>query len=102
MVVATISGARAERVIRLHELPAYLGVRRSQVNEAIKKGLLHPRPAYPGARAVVVSESEVIALQQSAAAEAEAKATAPAKEIPPNTNRKRCLAREAADEGAAA
>jgi predicted DNA-binding transcriptional regulator AlpA len=91
--------ARAERVIRLHELPAFLGVQRSQVNEAIKKGLLHPRPAYPGARAQVVTETEVIALQQAAAAEAEAKVAADEKpiEIAPNRNRKRRLAREAAE-----
>jgi predicted DNA-binding transcriptional regulator AlpA len=96
--MVSILDARAERVIRLHELPAFLGVRRSQVNEAIKKGLLHPRPAYPGARAVVVDESEVVALQQKAKAEAAA-ATAPAREIPPNANRKQRLARGSADEG---
>jgi predicted DNA-binding transcriptional regulator AlpA len=91
----SIAGTRAERVIRLHELPDFLGVRRSQVNEAIKKGLLHPRPAYPGARAMVVTETEVIALQQQAAAEAEAAATAPVKEISPNKARR--LAREAGE-----
>jgi predicted DNA-binding transcriptional regulator AlpA len=96
IVAATvILGARAERVIRLHELPAYLGVRRSQVNEAIKKGLLHPRPAYPGARAQVVTEAEVISLQQQAAAEAAAAATAPPKQIEPNIKRRR--ARETAE-----
>jgi hypothetical protein len=100
IAAATILGVRAERVIRLHELPAFLGVRRSQVNEAIKKGLLHPRPAYPGARAMVVTETEVIALQAAATAEAEAAATAPTKEIAPN--RKRRLTRTTTDEGATA
>jgi len=33
---------RAKRVIRLHELPAFLGVKRSQISEAIRAGLLHP------------------------------------------------------------
>jgi predicted DNA-binding transcriptional regulator AlpA len=97
IAAATILGARAERVIRLHELPAFLGVRRSQINEAIKKGLLHPRPAYPGARAQVVGESEVVALQQQAAAEAAAKAVAAEKLAELAPNRKR---REAADEKA--
>src|SRR5258708_5683866 len=60
VAAAAILGARPERTIRLHELPVFLGVRRSQVNELIKKGLLHPRPAYPGARAQVVTETEVI------------------------------------------
>jgi predicted DNA-binding transcriptional regulator AlpA len=100
VAAAAILGVRAERVIRLHELPDFLGVQRSQVNEAIKKGLLHPRPAYPGARAMVVTESEVAALQAAAAAEAQATTTAPAKEIAPN--RKRRLARAATDESATA
>jgi predicted DNA-binding transcriptional regulator AlpA len=95
IAASAVLGARAERVIRLHELPAFLGVRKSQINEAIKAGLLHPRPAYPGARAIVVTEAEVVALQQQAAAEAAAAATTPV-EIPPN--RKRRLAREAAAE----
>lgn len=91
----TIPGVRAERVIRLHELPAFLGVRRSQVNEAIKRGLLHPRPAYPGARAVVVSETEVVVLQQQAAAEAAAKAGVKPIEIAANRGRKRRVAGKA-------
>jgi predicted DNA-binding transcriptional regulator AlpA len=98
-VAMTVIGARAERVIRLHELPAFLGVKRSQINGAIRAGLLHPISVIPGGRSKCVTESEVIALQQRAIAKAAA-ATAPVKEIAPN--RKRRLAREAADEGAAA
>jgi predicted DNA-binding transcriptional regulator AlpA len=92
-----ILGARPERTIRLHELPVFLGVQRSQVNELIKKGLLHPRPAYPGARAQVVTEAEVVALQKAAAAEAEAKAAADEGpiEIAPNRGKRRRV-REAA------
>jgi predicted DNA-binding transcriptional regulator AlpA len=99
-VAVAALGVRAERTIRLHELPTFLGVQRSQVNELIKKKLLHPRPAYPGARAMVVTESEVITLQQAAAAEAEAKTDAGEKpiEIAPNRNRKRRLASKVADE----
>jgi hypothetical protein len=97
-VAMTVIGARAERVIRLHELPAFLGVKRSQINEAIRAGLLHPISVIPGGRSKCVTESEVVALQQRAIAEAAA-ATAPVKELAPN--RKRRLAREAADEGAA-
>jgi hypothetical protein len=101
VVAAAILGARAERVLRLCELPAFLGVQRSQINEAIKKGLLHPRPAYPGARAQVVTETEVISLQQAAKAEAAAKVAAGEKpiEIAPNRGRKR-VARETAEKRA--
>ena len=71
----------AMRVIRLHELPTFLGVRRSQISEAIRAGLLHPFTVIPGGRSKVVTEAEVIALQQRAMAEAaaaEAAATKPA------------------------
>ena len=66
----------AMRVIRLHELPAFLGVRRSQISEAIRAGLLHPFTVIPGGRSKVVAEAEVIALQQRAMAEAAAAAEA--------------------------
>jgi hypothetical protein len=89
-----------QRVIRVGELPLYLGLKRSQICEAIKAGWLHPFTPVPGARAKVVTEAEVIALQQRAMTEAAVAATAPVKEIAPN--RKRRLAREAADEGATA
>jgi len=64
----TVSPA-AMRVIRLHELPAFLGVRRSQINEAVRAGWLHPFTPIPGGRGKVVTEAEVIALQQRAMAE---------------------------------
>jgi hypothetical protein len=65
--MSTGGGKRAKRVIRFHKLPAYLGVCLSQINEAVKRGLLHPyRPL--GARAVVVDEDEVIQLQEAAKA----------------------------------
>jgi predicted DNA-binding transcriptional regulator AlpA len=60
---------RARRVIRLHELPAFVGVRRSQIDEAIKQGLLHPYSPF-GGRAMVVDEDEVAALQERAKAKA--------------------------------
>ena len=66
----------AMRVIRLHELPTFLGVRRSQISEAIRAGLLHPFTVIPGGRSKVVTEAEVIALQQRAMAEATAAAEA--------------------------
>ena len=66
----------AMRVIRLHELPTFLGVRRSQISEAIRAGLLHPFTVIPGGRSKVVTEAEVIALQQRAMAEAAAAAEA--------------------------
>ena len=101
-VVAMAVMGGAQRVIRLCDLPQYLGLKKSQIADAVNRGLLHPFPPLPGARAKVVTEAEVAALQQRAMAEA-ATATAspaPVKEIAPN--RKRRLAREAVDEGAAA
>jgi hypothetical protein len=69
-------GASAQRVIRVFKLPEYLGVGKSQIAEAIKRGLLHPFPPYPGARSMVVTEDEVAALQEAGRAEAAAKAEA--------------------------
>ena len=66
----------AMRVIRLHELPTFLGVRKSQISEAIRAGLLHPFTVIPGGRSKVVTEAEVISLQQRAIAEAAAAAEA--------------------------
>ena len=66
----------AMQVIRLHELPTFLGVRRSQISEAIRAGLLHPFTVIPGGRSKVVTEAEVIALQQRAMAEVAAAAEA--------------------------
>ncbi len=63
-------GIRAQRVIRLHELPAFLGVRRSQISEAIRAGLLHPFTVIPGGRSKCVTEAEVAGLQQQAIAAA--------------------------------
>jgi hypothetical protein len=101
MTIGIVSGA--QRVIRMCDLPLYLGLKKSQIAEAVKKGWLHPFSPLPGSRAKVVTEAEVVTLQQrgltEAAAVAAAAANAPAKEIAPN--RKRRLAREAADEGAA-
>jgi hypothetical protein len=98
-VAMAIGVVGVQRVIRLNELPLYLGLRKSQIAEAIKKGWLHPFSPLPGSRAKVVTEAEVIALQQKAMAEAAeaaaAAATAPVKELAPN--RKRRLAHEAAE-----
>ena len=99
----------AMRVIRLHELPTFLGVRRSQISEAIRAGLLHPFTVIPGGRSKVVTEAEVIALQQRAMAEAAAAAEAakttaakpapieeaPAKPAPVRRKRKRATAEHA-------
>lgn len=64
--------SRAVRVIRLHALPAFLGVQRSQVAELVKQGKLHPF-SITGKRALVVSEDEVVALQTAAMAKAAAR-----------------------------
>ena len=74
-VAMTVVGVRAERVIALYALSDFLGVRRSQIAEAVKRGLLHPFTPLGGRRKVVL-ESEVAALQARAIAEAAATAEA--------------------------
>ena len=69
-ITPAVVGTRAKRVIRLHELPAFLGVKRSQISEAIRTGVLHPFTVIPGGRSKCVTEDEVAALQQQAIAEA--------------------------------
>jgi hypothetical protein len=60
------SKQRAQRVIRLHLLPDYLGVQRSQIAELVRRGKLHPFSLGPGNRSKVVLESEVFELQAEA------------------------------------
>ena len=70
---------RAHKVLRLHRLPNFLGLQRSQINELVKAGLLHPFKPYPSARAQVVLEDEIIGLQKTGM-EVAAKATTVAAE----------------------
>jgi hypothetical protein len=67
---------RARKVLRLHQLPNFLGLQRSQINELVKVGLLHPFKPYPSARAQVVLEDEIIELQKTGMAAAKATAVA--------------------------
>jgi len=60
---------RPQRVIRLSQLPQYLGVQRSVIQTMIAEGRLHPFNL-TGGRAKVVTEAEVIELQTKAQAEA--------------------------------
>jgi hypothetical protein len=71
------AGKRARRVIRLAELPQYLGVQRSAIQHMVDAGLLHPF-SITGRRAKVVTEDEVAELQERAKAKAEAEAEADA------------------------
>jgi hypothetical protein len=68
----TVTHSRARRVIRLHRLPAFLGVERSQIDALVKEGRLHPF-SITGRRSKVVFEDEVAALQAKAMATAKAK-----------------------------
>ena len=58
---------RARRVIRLSQLPQYLGVQRSAIEELIKRGVLRPFNLTVGGRSKVVFEDEIAALQEQAA-----------------------------------
>jgi hypothetical protein len=71
------TSARPQRVIRLHALPAYLGVTRSAIQHMIDAGLLHPF-SVTGKRAMVVTEDEIMMLQERAKAKALASAKADA------------------------
>jgi len=78
----------AMRVIRLHELPTFLGVRRSQISEAIRAGLLHPFTVIPGGRSKVMAEAAAAAeAAKATATKPAAVETAPA--TPPIRKRKR-------------
>jgi helix-turn-helix protein len=66
--------ARAQRVIRLHKLPDYLGVSRSMIQDMVDRGLLHPFNLTGRGRSKVVLQSEVAELQQRGFAEAKRKA----------------------------
>jgi hypothetical protein len=57
---------RAKRVIRLHKLPDYLGNKQTMNDVLIDLGLLHPFSMSPGGRSQVVTEDEVIELQEAA------------------------------------
>ncbi len=57
---------RAQRVIRLNQLPQYLGNKQTQNDELVRLGLLHPFSLSPGGRSKVVTEDEVLALQDAA------------------------------------
>lgn len=74
-IAGAVLGVRAQRVLRLHQLPDYLGLRRSQISELVKAGLLHPFAITPNGRPKVVLEDEVAALQASAIETARAAAT---------------------------
>jgi hypothetical protein len=65
---------RARKVIRLARLPEFLGVKRSAIQDMIKRRLLNPFSP-TGSRAQVVFEDEVAQLQENARAEAKAKRT---------------------------
>ena len=67
------TSARPQRVIRLHALPAYLGVTRSAIDLMVRRGQLHPF-SITGRRAKVVSEDEIAQLQERAKAKAKPEA----------------------------
>jgi hypothetical protein len=106
-IAMAVAAAQARPVIRVSELYKFTGLRRSQVEELIKRGILKPFVPAPGARVRVVFADDVAHLQtmqaeaaEAAEAEAAAKAAAAEKPAEPPPSRKR-KARAAANEGAA-
>jgi predicted DNA-binding transcriptional regulator AlpA len=55
------------RVIRVRDLPEYLGVKRTQIDELIKDRVLNPFSMSPGGRANVLFADEVAQLQSERA-----------------------------------
>jgi hypothetical protein len=66
-----IGGGRPQKVIRLHALPQYLGVTRTAIDLMVRRGQLHPFSC-TGMRSKVVTEDEVLALQERAKARSKA------------------------------
>jgi hypothetical protein len=64
--------ARAQRVIRLRDLPEFVGVSRTMIQDMIDRGLLHPFNLTGRGRSKCVLESEVAELQQKGFAAATA------------------------------
>jgi hypothetical protein len=99
-VAMAIVGVQARPVIRVSDLYRYTGLKRSQIEELIKRQILKPFVPTPDSRVRVVFEEDVARLQddmvERAKVEAAAKATAEPAELAPH--RKRRLARETADE----
>jgi prophage regulatory protein len=65
---------RLQRVVRLADLTAYVGLRRTQIEVLISQGRF-PRPVRIGDRAMAWMETELIAWQQERIAERDAGAS---------------------------
>lgn len=61
-----------QRAIRRKDLPAFIGLRRTAIEELIATDPTFPRPHKISARAVVFWEHEIVAWQQSKIAERDA------------------------------
>jgi|SRR2546430_6001080 hypothetical protein len=83
-VAMAVVGAQARAVIRVSELYKFTGLRRSQIEQLIQRGLLKPFVPAPGARVRVVFADDVAHLQmmQAEAAEAATAAKTAAAEKP--------------------
>jgi len=66
---------RLQRVVRLADLTAYVGLRRTQIEVLISQGRF-PKPVRIGDRAMAWMESDLIAWQQARIAERDASASA--------------------------
>jgi hypothetical protein len=89
-----ITAAQARPVIRVSDLYRFTGLKRSQVEELIKRKILKPFVPAPGARVRVVFADDVAQLQ-TMQSEAQAKAVAE-KPTNPEPNKRRRRAREGA------
>jgi predicted DNA-binding transcriptional regulator AlpA len=64
--MSTGAGKRARRVIRLCELPNYLGVQRSVIDDLVKRKIINPFNLTSGGRSKVVFEDEIADIQEKA------------------------------------
>jgi hypothetical protein len=96
VVAMAMVSAQARPVIRVSDLYRFTGLKRSQIEELIKRKILKPFVPAPGARVRVVFADEVAHLQVIQAEVAAQAATGENPiEIAPNRGKRR-LAREAA------
>jgi hypothetical protein len=85
---------QARPVIRVSDLFRFTGLKRSQIEELIKRKILRPFVP-PGGRVRMVFEEDVARLQQAMVADATTKTETA---VEPEPNRRRRLAREAAEQ----
>jgi hypothetical protein len=61
-----MTARRAQRVFRLFKLTDYFGCQQTTIDEMVRIGLLRPVSMTPGGRSKVVTEDNVVEIQEAA------------------------------------